>query len=111
MQPSPPWPQCTVEAVAEFARQNGIYGSQNYLQWLAKEEALRSLLAQLINAPSKDDIALLKAPQKVSLLLPMAGLADRRQHRVDCPGIPIQPNCLGVSAEPWGGITSARFRR
>ncbi|MES9831708.1 MAG: aminotransferase class V-fold PLP-dependent enzyme [Candidatus Thiodiazotropha sp. DIVDIV] len=56
-----PWPQCTVEAVAEFARQNGIYGSQNYLQWLAKEEALRSLLAQLINAPSKDDIALLKS--------------------------------------------------
>jgi selenocysteine lyase/cysteine desulfurase len=56
-----PWPQRTVEGVIDFARQNSILGSQNYPQWLAKEESLRQLLATLINAPSKDDIALLKS--------------------------------------------------
>jgi selenocysteine lyase/cysteine desulfurase len=56
-----PWPQRTVEGVIDFARQNGILGSQNYPHWLLKEESLRQLLATLINAPSKDDIALLKS--------------------------------------------------
>lgn len=56
-----PWPTCSVEEVVAFAHQNGTYGSQNYLQWLAKEDELRTLLAQLINAPSKDEIALLKS--------------------------------------------------
>ena len=56
-----PWPQSTVAAVQEFARENGIHGSQNYPQWLAKENSLRNLMAQLINAPTADDIALLKS--------------------------------------------------
>lgn len=56
-----PWPQRTVETIVEFALENGIHGSLHYPQWLEKEASLRSLLAELINAPSKDDIALLKS--------------------------------------------------
>ncbi len=56
-----PWPQSTVAAVQAFAGENGIRGSRNYPHWLAKEDALRNLMAQLINAPSADDIALLKS--------------------------------------------------
>jgi selenocysteine lyase/cysteine desulfurase len=56
-----PWPQSTVQALTEFAQENGAYGSQNYPDWMAKESSLRGLLAQLINAPDTDDIALLKS--------------------------------------------------
>jgi selenocysteine lyase/cysteine desulfurase len=55
-----PWPRRTVEAVKEFAEENGAQGSKAYLQWLAVESNLRTQLQQLINAPSSDDIALLK---------------------------------------------------
>ncbi|MEW8311605.1 MAG: aminotransferase class V-fold PLP-dependent enzyme [Candidatus Thiodiazotropha taylori] len=56
-----PWPQTTVAAVEAFARENGTQGSQNYPHWLAKESALRERMAELINAPAADDIALLKS--------------------------------------------------
>lgn len=55
-----PWPRCAQEAVKAFADENSIYGSKNYLQWLQTEQTLREQLAQLINAPSFSDIALLK---------------------------------------------------
>ncbi|MCG7872772.1 MAG: aminotransferase class V-fold PLP-dependent enzyme [Candidatus Thiodiazotropha lotti] len=56
-----PWPQSTVAAVQAFARENGLQGSQNYPHWLVKESSLRQLMAQLINAPNAEDIALLKS--------------------------------------------------
>ena len=55
-----PWPQRTYQAVADFAAENARQGSLDYPRWLAVEEDLRQKLAQLINAPSEDDIALLK---------------------------------------------------
>ncbi|WP_305907234.1 aminotransferase class V-fold PLP-dependent enzyme [Methylomarinum sp. Ch1-1] len=55
-----PWPQRAVQAVTAFAEQNSIYGSQFYPQWLQKEQQLRKQLTQLLNAPSTDDIALVK---------------------------------------------------
>lgn len=55
-----PWPARTAQAVCEFARQNTSYGSQFYLQWLERERALRRQLQTLLNAPSIDDIALVK---------------------------------------------------
>jgi cysteine desulfurase/selenocysteine lyase len=55
-----PWPIQTVEAVKHFAEENGHRGSQRYGEWLQHETALRDKLARLINAPSADDIALLK---------------------------------------------------
>ena len=55
-----PWPRRTVEAVRRFADENAILGATRYPAWLEKEQALRGRLARLINAPSVDDIALLK---------------------------------------------------
>jgi selenocysteine lyase/cysteine desulfurase len=55
-----PWPKRTSTAVIQFAEQNTNYGSHFYLDWLNKETELRSQLQALINAPSPDDIALVK---------------------------------------------------
>ncbi|MDH5736440.1 MAG: aminotransferase class V-fold PLP-dependent enzyme, partial [Gammaproteobacteria bacterium] len=56
-----PWPRKTVQTVKSFADENGSRGSGRYLQWVALETELRQRLAQLINAPSYDEIALLKS--------------------------------------------------
>lgn len=55
-----PWPKRTGDAVIKFAEQNTRYGSHFYLDWLNKESQLRSQLQMLLNAPSADDIALVK---------------------------------------------------
>jgi selenocysteine lyase/cysteine desulfurase len=55
-----PWPKRTSAAVIKFAEQNSVYGSHFYLDWLNKETQLRTQLQSLLNAPSADDIALVK---------------------------------------------------
>jgi cysteine desulfurase / selenocysteine lyase len=55
-----PWPTKTAEAVKSFAEENTRIGSKNYLQWVETETDLRAKLAQLINAASVNEIALLK---------------------------------------------------
>ncbi|MGZ5007583.1 MAG: aminotransferase class V-fold PLP-dependent enzyme [Methylobacter sp.] len=55
-----PWPKRTGEAVIKFAEQNTRYGSHFYPDWLNKEAELRTQLQTLLNAPSADDIALVK---------------------------------------------------
>jgi cysteine desulfurase/selenocysteine lyase len=55
-----PWPLRTARAVQEFAEQNLRQGARAYPQWLHTERALRAQLQRLVNAPSIDDIALLK---------------------------------------------------
>ncbi len=55
-----PWPKRTSDAVKQFAEQNTVYGSHYYLDWLKKEQELRLQLKTLLNAPSVDDIALVK---------------------------------------------------
>ncbi|MCF6325207.1 MAG: aminotransferase class V-fold PLP-dependent enzyme [Gammaproteobacteria bacterium] len=55
-----PWPRCVATAVSEFAEQNTQVGAQHYPRWMGTEIKLRQRLARLINAPSPDDIALLK---------------------------------------------------
>ncbi|MGZ8165176.1 MAG: aminotransferase class V-fold PLP-dependent enzyme [Methylobacter sp.] len=55
-----PWPKRTGLAVIEFAEQNTRYGSRFYADWLNKEAELRTQLQILLNAPSADDIALVK---------------------------------------------------
>ena len=56
-----PWPRCVRQAVENFARENATQGSLHYPDWVKKEANLRRLLAQLINTPQADDIALLKS--------------------------------------------------
>lgn len=56
-----PWPVAASDAVIEFARENADQGAADYPRWLQIEAELRVKLRQLINAPSVDDVALLKS--------------------------------------------------
>lgn len=55
-----PWPKRAVEAVMQFAQENGTTGAAHYPNWLKTERALREKLARLIGAPSIRNIALQK---------------------------------------------------
>jgi len=55
-----PWPRRTATAVSEFARENTDTGPLFYDRWLQLEKNLRRQLADLINAPAPEDIALVK---------------------------------------------------
>lgn len=55
-----PWPARTAEAVRRFATENESHGAQHYPEWMKVESDLRNNFSRLINAPSPDDIALLK---------------------------------------------------
>lgn len=55
-----PWPKRTAEAVQRFAFENMTCGAEKYPQWMAVESELRERLRWLLNAPSADDIALVK---------------------------------------------------
>lgn len=55
-----PWPSRTAAAVRLFAEENVITGAMNYPAWVKKENGLRRQIQSLINAPSADDIGLLK---------------------------------------------------
>ena len=55
-----PWPVRTARAVQKFAEDNMIEGSLQYPEWLKKESELRRQARLILNAPSVNDIALLK---------------------------------------------------
>lgn len=55
-----PWPLRTAAAVRQFAEENIARGADRYPAWLAREAELRRQCQRLINAPSADDIALVK---------------------------------------------------
>jgi len=55
-----PWPKRTSDAVKTFAEKNNRQGALDYPEWVRRETILRGQLQRLINAPSINDIALLK---------------------------------------------------
>lgn len=55
-----PWPRRCLDAVTRFAADNANTGARHYHRWIETENLLRRQLAELIHAPSPDDIALLK---------------------------------------------------
>ncbi len=55
-----PWPICTEQAVNAFCRENVTIGSKKYANWLKVEAHLKKQLADLLNASSVDEIALVK---------------------------------------------------
>ena len=55
-----PWPKRSSDAVRRFAEENVLLGARNYPDWMAIEQRLRERLMRLTNAPSTDDIALVK---------------------------------------------------
>ncbi len=55
-----PWPKRTADAIKAFAEENIHLGASRYPKWEEKEAQLREKLRKLINAPSTEDIALVK---------------------------------------------------
>jgi cysteine desulfurase/selenocysteine lyase len=55
-----PWPVRTEQAVNSFCRENVTIGSKKYAHWLKVEAQLKKQIAELINATSVDEIALVK---------------------------------------------------
>jgi selenocysteine lyase/cysteine desulfurase len=55
-----PWPRRTKNAVLRFAEENARFGAAYYPEWLKVENRLRQRLKVLLNAPSEEDIALVK---------------------------------------------------
>ncbi|RKZ47203.1 MAG: aminotransferase [Gammaproteobacteria bacterium] len=55
-----PWPVRTAKAVKQFADENVHSGASKYLDWLEIETKLRTQIKSFLNAPSADDISLLK---------------------------------------------------
>ncbi len=55
-----PWPARTHAAVTNFAQENMQLGASYYPKWMEVETQLRQQMAKLINAPSVDEIALVK---------------------------------------------------
>lgn len=55
-----PWPKRSCEAVRRFAEENVLLGARDYPDWMKMEQRLRERLMRLMNAPSTDDIALVK---------------------------------------------------
>lgn len=55
-----PWPKRAATAVTRFAQENVLLGARDYPDWMIVEQRLRERLMRLMNAPSTDDIALVK---------------------------------------------------
>lgn len=55
-----PWPNRAAVAIARFAQENVLLGARDYSDWMALEQRLRERLMRLLNAPSTDDVALVK---------------------------------------------------
>ena len=85
-----PWPRRTAEAVTAFAEENLHQGALRYDQWVHTESELKQQLAQLINAPAADHIALLKNTSE-GLSFVANGIAWRRGDRIVLQrrGIPV----------------------
>jgi cysteine desulfurase/selenocysteine lyase len=55
-----PWPRRAALAVTQFAEESASQGALDYARWQQIEASLRSKCQALLNAPSVEDIALLK---------------------------------------------------
>ncbi|EXF96026.1 class V aminotransferase [Pseudomonas fluorescens HK44] len=55
-----PWPNRAAAAVTRFAQENVLLGARDYSDWMTLEQRLRERLMRLLNAPSTDDVALVK---------------------------------------------------
>ena len=95
-----PWPKRTSAAVIGFAEQNTRYGSHFYLDWMHKEAELRTQLQTLLNAPSSDDIALVKNTSE-ALSLVAYGLTWQAGDNIVSSNEEFPSNRL-----PWESLTN-----
>lgn len=98
-----PWPARTAAAVEAFARENVRSGAAGYAAWTAKERELREQLKRLINAPSADDIALLKNTSE-GLSLVAEGLSWREGDNVVSSDEEFPSNRIPWQAQARRGV-------
>jgi selenocysteine lyase/cysteine desulfurase len=97
-----PWPLRTANAVKAFAEENARQGSKDYELWLLREKQLREQLAQLINASSTSEIALLKSTSE-GLSLIAYGLPWQAGDNVVIPAEEFPSNrIVWQSLQPMG---------
>ncbi len=100
-----PWPQRTFDAVARFAAENVRYGASRYRQHFSDKEAeLRQQFKTLINAPSTDDIALLKSTSE-AISVVAAGLDWRAGDNVVSADEEFPSNRIPWEAQAKHGVT------
>ncbi|MDE0157665.1 MAG: aminotransferase class V-fold PLP-dependent enzyme [Gammaproteobacteria bacterium] len=99
-----PWPARARDAVAEFARENVIYGASRYHLFNEKENRLRRQVRELINAPSVDDIALLKNTSE-ALSVVAAGIRWNRGDNVVTSAEEFPSNWIPWDAQKIHGVS------
>lgn len=99
-----PWPARTRDAVVEFARENVAYGASRYHLFSEKENRLRRQARDLINAPSVDDIALLKNTSE-ALSVVAAGIRWNRGDNIVTSAEEFPSNWIPWDAQKIHGVT------
>ena len=99
-----PWPARARDAVAEFARENVIYGASRHYLFNEKESRLRRQVRELINAPSDDDIALLKNTSE-ALSVVAAGIRWNRGDNVVTSAEEFPSNWIPWDAQKVHGVS------
>ena len=99
-----PWPKRTKEAVVAFAHENITYGASRYHLFSAKENYLRRQIRELINAPSIDDIALLKNTSE-ALSVVAAGIRWDRGDNVVTSAEEFPSNWIPWDAQKIHGVS------
>ena len=99
-----PWPARTRNAVADFARENVTYGASRYFLFNEKENRLRRQVKELINAPSVDDIALLKNTSE-ALSVVAAGIRWNRGDNVVTSAEEFPSNWIPWDAQKIHGVS------
>ena len=99
-----PWPKRTREAVVAFAQENVTYGASRYQLFNEKENYLRLQIRKLINAPSIDDIALLKNTSE-ALSVVAAGIRWNRGDNVVTSAEEFPSNWIPWDAQKIHGVS------
>ncbi len=98
-----PWPVITRDAVIAFAEENAAIGSQKYDLWMQTELQLKKKLALLINAPSTDEIAILKNTSE-GLSLVAQGLSFKTGDNIVIPAEEFPSNKVVWQALETKGV-------
>lgn len=98
-----PWPARTAAAVQAFAEENCQRGAAGYKQWLTRDAELRQQLSDFINAPSADDIALVKNTSE-ALSMVAGGLDWRHGDNVVSSNEEFPSNRIAWEAQKRYGV-------
>ena len=104
-----PWPRRAQEAVAAFAWENVVHGSSRPQRFIEREERLRQQLRQLLNAPSTDDIALLKNTSE-AISVVASGVRWRQGDNVVTTAEEFPSNWIPWDAQPGVSLRRVDIR-